>query len=597
MLRIRKISNPYLKSNITAMEHVKSILSRQFPDLWQSKIEILDEQLINPLKFKYQSILFVAENIHDTILGFALMKFMPDLDFCFLDYIAASPDKTSSGLGGALYQRVREETEALGAIGLFFECLPDDPSLCINKTHLEQNKKRLAFYERFGARPLANTKYETAVKPEDDCPPYLVFDGLGVEESIPKRKTKRIIRAILERVYGDYCSENYIKKILVSIKDDPVVLRPFRYHKINKVIEFRTKLPDKNKIFWIINDKHSIHHIRQRGYVESPVRIPQIKAELEKTGIFRLGKVEEFPEKHILNIHDRGYVQYFKKVCSNLPPGKSIYPYVFPIRNAARPPLELSVRAGYYCIDSFTPLNKNAYLAARNGVDCTLTAANELLSGTKAAYVLTRPPGHHAERFIFGGFCYFNNNAVAANFLSRYGKVAILDIDYHHGNGQQQIFYSRNDVLTVSIHGHPSFAYPYFSGFADEKGENDGIGYNFNYPLEENISPEEYTKTLIKVLEKIKSFKPLFLILALGLDTAKGDPTGTWKLNGKDFEKNGRLIGELNLPTLIVQEGGYRTQTLGLNAKSFFSGFVQTHNLTASKNSKNTEKQVTYTKT
>lgn len=577
MLRIRKISNPYLSSNIAGMAHVKNILSKQFPDLWQSKIEILDEQLVDPMRFKYQSILFVAENIHETIMGFALMKYMPDLKFCFLDYIAASPGKTSSGVGGVLYQRVREEAESLDSIGIFFECLPDDPELCRNQLYLEQNRKRLAFYERFGARPLADTKYATNVKPGDDCPPFLVFDGLGVTTSISKIRTKKITRAILERIYGDYCPEEYIDMVIKSIKSDPVTLRPFRYHKVVKTRKFIPELSEKNKIFWIINDKHSIHHIHQKGYVESPVRIPQIKSELDKTGIFRLGKSVEFPEKHILNVHHRGYVQYFKKVCENLPPGKSIYPYVFPIRNIARPPKELSVRAGYYCIDSFTPLNKNAFLAARNGVDCTLTAANEILSGTKAAYVLTRPPGHHAEKHVFGGFCYFNNNAIAAHFLSRYGKVAILDIDYHHGNGQQQIFYSRNDVLTISIHGHPSFAYPYFSGFREEKGENDGFGYNFNYPMNENIEAKEYRETLGRAIERIKHFKPAFLIVAFGLDTAKGDPTGTWKLSSGDFEKNGRLIGDLNLPTLVVQEGGYRTLTLGTNAAAFFNGFVQSH--------------------
>jgi acetoin utilization deacetylase AcuC-like enzyme len=579
MLRIRKVSNPYLESNSAVMRHVKNILTGQFPHLRESKIEVLDEQLINPIKFRYQSSLFVAENIHETILGFAVMKYMPDLEFCFLDFIATTPGKTSSGLGGALYQRIREETEALGAIGLFFECLPDDPALCRNKDYIEQNKKRLSFYEKFGARPIVNTLYETVVKPEDDCPPYLLFDGLGLRTTLPRAKTRKIIRAILERIYGDYCPEKYIRKVVQSIKDEPVTLRPFRYLKKERPDEFRTYLSEKNKIFWIINDKHSIHHIHQRGYVEAPVRISQIKAELEKMGVFRTGKAEEFPEKHILNVHDRRYFQYFKKVCANLPPGKSIYPYVFPIRNVARPPVELSVRAGYYCIDSFTPLNKNAFLAARNGVDCTLTAANEILSDTKAAYVLTRPPGHHAERYVFGGFCYFNNNAVAAHYLSRFGKVAILDIDYHHGNGQQQIFYARNDVLTVSIHGHPSFAYPYFSGFREETGEDAGSGFNFNIPLEENITYDEYRDALAKALSHIKRFKPAYLIVVLGLDTAKGDPTGTWKLNNGNFEQNGKMIGAMNLPTLIVQEGGYRTQTLGLNAKAFFRGFVQSHNV------------------
>ncbi len=264
-----------------------------------------------------------------------------------------------------------------------------------------------------------------------------------------------------------------------SVIDDPVQLRSFKYEKQIKPELFRKSLTEKKKIFWVINDRHSIHHIREIGYVESPVRVESIRRELIKTGLFQSGIVREFPETPILKVHDRGFVNFFKRVCKDLPPGKSVYPYVFPIRNAARPPKELSVRAGYYCIDTFTPLNQNAYLAARWGVNSALTAAEEILKGTQLAYVLTRPPGHHAEKFVFGGFCYFNNNAIAADYLSSYGKVAILDIDYHHGNGQQQIFYNRPDILTVSIHGHPSFAYPYFSGFREEKGEGDGFGVQY----------------------------------------------------------------------------------------------------------------------
>jgi acetoin utilization deacetylase AcuC-like enzyme len=182
-------------------------------------------------------------------------------------------------------------------------------------------------------------------------------------------------------------------------------------------------------------------------------------------------------------------------------------------------------------------------------------------------------PGHHAERFVFGGFCYFNNAAIAANYLSSYGKVAILDIDYHHGNGQQQIFYERADVLTISIHGHPSFAYPYFSGFKEERGEGEGKGYNFNFPLKEDINGDEHRNTIIRALRIIKKFKPEYLIVALGLDTAKGDPTGTWRLDHADFTLNGRMIGKLKLPTLIIQEGGYKNRELGINARSFLKGF------------------------
>jgi len=185
-----------------------------------------------------------------------------------------------------------------------------------------------------------------------------------------------------------------------------------------------------------------------------------------------------------------------------------------------------------------------------------------------------RPPGHHAERRAFGGFCYFNNCAIVAQFMQNYGKVAILDIDYHHGNGQQDIFYRRSDVLTVSIHGHPDFAYPYFSGFAEEVGESEGEGFNLNLPLPEKVDGEKYRKALTKALRRVDAFGPDFLIVALGLDTAKADPTGTWALLAKDFDHNGRMIGELGLPVVVIQEGGYRTRTLGINARNFLAGLA-----------------------
>lgn len=230
------------------------------------------------------------------------------------------------------------------------------------------------------------------------------------------------------------------------------------------------------------------------------------------------------------------------------------------------------MRAGYYCIDTFTPINRNAFLAASRAVDCTLTAAEKLLKGFLLAYALVRPPGHHAERNAFGGFCYFNSTAIATQFLSPLGRVAILDIDYHHGNGQERIFYGRPDVLTVSIHGHPQFAYPYFTGFADERGEGAGRGYNVNVPLPEQVDGERYREVLNGVLKRIAAFRPHFLIVALGLDTAKGDPTGTWSLRARDFEMNGHLIGRTRLPTLVVQEGGYDNRVLGVNARHFFRG-------------------------
>jgi acetoin utilization deacetylase AcuC-like enzyme len=362
--------------------------------------------------------------------------------------------------------------------------------------------------------------------------------------------------------------------MVVASFRDPLQLREPRYAKA-PVVAKPAAFVSRQLVAMTVNDRHDIHHIRERGYVESPVRIKAILNELVPSGLVRAIPVKEYPMRHIKAVHDNDYVEYLKRACAEVPANKSVYPYVFPVRNQTRPPKELSIRAGYYCIDTFTPLNANAFKAARRAVDCTLTAADELLAGRRVAYSLVRPPGHHAERKAFGGFCYFNNAAIAAHYLSPFGKVAMLDIDYHHGNGQQDIFYERPDVLTISIHGHPEFAYPYFTGFASERGGATGYGYNLNIPLPESQSGEEYRRALERACREVARFAPSFLIVPLGLDPAKGDPTGTWSLVAKDFEANGRMIGQLQIPTLVVQEGGYRTRTLGTNAKFFFNGLVR----------------------
>jgi acetoin utilization deacetylase AcuC-like enzyme len=356
-----------------------------------------------------------------------------------------------------------------------------------------------------------------------------------------------------------------------SFQADPIRLREPRYVKKSPVPIKHTTPADK-RIRLVVNDRHWIHHVEERGYVESPVRIDVILEELTKTTLFQKVTPRHFSEKHIKSVHDSGFVDYVRRVCAGIDPGTSIYPYVFPVRNRTRPPKALPIRAGYYCIDTFTPINGNAYLAARRAVDCTLTAAKKLLEGYRLAYALVRPPGHHAERSSFGGFCYFNSTAVATDYLSNYGKVAILDIDYHHGNGQQEIFYERSDVLTISIHCHPTIAYPYFSGFVGEKGRGVGKGYNVNFPLPENVYGEYYRTVLREALRRVIRFGPEFLIIALGLDTAKEDPTGSWSLVAQDFESIGKMIGSLRSPTLVVQEGGYDTRVLGINARSFFTG-------------------------
>ncbi|MBN2323242.1 MAG: histone deacetylase family protein [Spirochaetes bacterium] len=572
MFRIRRIYDTNNPINRKAVTLVQQILRDQFPDVHPSDVDKLPELLRNPLKYQFRSILFVADNAKGDVSGFALLLHAPDLDFCYLDYISTAKHLTGRGVGGALYERLRNEAALLKAKGLFFECLPDDPRLCKDPAVLKQNRARLKFYERYGARPMINTKYETPVSEGDDNPPYLVVDTLGKERKFRKGEMRGIVRAILERKYPDVCNKEYIDMVINSITDDPVRLRPLKYISNTPVETIRRSLPMDQRIALVYNNQHVIHHVRERGYIESPVRVATILAALEKTGLFDIIPARHFAEHHISAVHDRGFLHYLQKVCSILPEKESVYPYVFPIRNNTKAPKGLPMRAGYYCIDTFTPLNKNAYLAARNAVDCALTAARAILEGSYLAYALVRPPGHHAERNVFGGFCYLNSAAIAANYLSTYGKIAILDIDYHHGNGQQNIFYERNDVLTISIHGQPRFTYPFFSGFAEERGEGKGRGFNLNLPLPENVPADRYIKTLTSAIQSINRFDPRFLVVALGLDTATGDPTGTWSLDADCYIRIGKIIGELPFSTLFVQEGGYNTKTIGKNARSFFKG-------------------------
>lgn len=571
MFRIHRVFDVTTPANLQMLSQVQAMLRVQFNALSERDIAKLPSQLANPLKHRFRSMLLVAEDGGATVRGFAMLLHAPDLDFCYLDYVCAGRGETGGGIGGALYQRVREEASQLGVVGIFLECLPDDPALSPDPAICKQNASRLRFYERFGARPVINTTYETPLTAEDTDPPYLVLDSLGqTDRPIRNAQAREIVRAILERKYAGICPPEYVDTVVKSIKDARLQIREPRYVKAKSDPE--ALRPRQRKIALIVNDRHEIHHVADRGYVEAPVRIKSITDELDKTPIFEKIAATKFGLGVIKQVHKPEFVDFLAKACANVPPGKSVYPYVFPIRNRSRPPIELPLRAGYYCMDTFTPLNANAYKAARRSVDCAMTGAECLLDGRRAAYALVRPPGHHAEYEAFGGFCYFNSAAIAAHHLSHQGRVALLDIDYHHGNGAQDIFYKRKDILTVSIHGNPRHSYPYFSGFDDERGEGDGKGYNLNLPLPEAVDGAQYRKVLAQALARVSRHNPQFLVLALGLDTAKGDPTGSFALMAKDFRENGRMIGALELPILIVQEGGYKTQTLGVNARNFFSG-------------------------
>jgi acetoin utilization deacetylase AcuC-like enzyme len=231
---------------------------------------------------------------------------------------------------------------------------------------------------------------------------------------------------------------------------------------------------------------------------------------------------------------------------------------------------------GLYSFDSGTPFTRGAYAAARAGADCALTGARLLHEGEQSAFVLTRPPGHHAGSDFFGGYCFLNNAAIAAQSLLDQGakRVAILDVDYHHGNGTQEIFYSRDDVFFASIHADPSTDYPFFLGYADEMGEGKGAGFNLNLPLAQGASPETWFTALDTAIAKIANFKPDALIVSLGVDTFEGDPISHFKLRTyEDYPQLGAKIRAMNLPTLLILEGGYAVKEIGDNVAAVLSGF------------------------
>ncbi|MGD9639191.1 MAG: histone deacetylase family protein [Alphaproteobacteria bacterium] len=578
MFRIRKILDATTSANISTINQVKIILKSQFSKIPITDIENLEEKLLNPFKYQFKTNIIVAEK-NDKVVAFALVLYDPKRKFAYLDYIATAKGKHSNGLGSLLYEKVKENAIKEKCNLIAFECLPDTALLSPDDKTRLQNIARLKFYERLGITPIINTKYETPVKQDDTDPPYLMVDLIQTE-ALSKKYARQVVRTILENKYGNYCPQEYTEMVVASFKDDPVKMRPFQYIKkipANTETKGLNSSTVEDPIILVVNDQHEIHHINEVGYVEAPVRVEIILKEIKKLNCFKEVAPQSFSEKYIKAVHDKSFFSFIKSVCSQIEENKSIYPYIFPIRNTAKIPRYMPIKAGYFCIDTFTPLTSNVFKAAKRAVDCALTAADAILNESSIAYALIRPPGHHAERKFFGGFCYFNNAAIAADALSKYGKVAVLDIDFHHGNGIQDIFYKRNDVLTISIHGHPATEYPYFTGFEDERGEAEGFGYNINYALPENTTPEKYLQTLKKALDKIKKFSPAFLVIALGFDTAANDPTGAWKNGEDEFRQIASQIATLKLPTLIIQEGGYLTTTIGKNAKSFFESLFKTY--------------------
>jgi acetoin utilization deacetylase AcuC-like enzyme len=293
---------------------------------------------------------------------------------------------------------------------------------------------------------------------------------------------------------------------------------------------------------------------------------------------------EQYGTQPIEAVHDPGLVAFLERAWREYqrahPGTHDVVPDVFAmpglLDGIGALPTELPVDAelGRWCFETTTPITEGTYDAARAAVDIALTATAAVLSGRQAAYGLCRPPGHHAPSGLYGGYCFFNNAAVAAHHVasSTGVKVTVLDVDYHHGNGTQQIFYRRDDVQYVSLHGDPIRAYPYLTGHADERGAGPGAGANLNLPLPAGTDDDRYLRALTRAVEAIAEFGAEVVVVSLGVDTYHNDPISDLAVTTDGFRRQGELISQLALPTVVLQEGGYDVDAIGDNVLAFLYG-------------------------
>jgi len=280
----------------------------------------------------------------------------------------------------------------------------------------------------------------------------------------------------------------------------------------------------------------------------------------------------------IVAVHPGDYLDFLQNGLAawrQLPnSGPAMMPNMHPGRHMTGRPDAIVGKAGYYMADTACPILSGTWEAALSSAHVALTAADLVLGGAKAAYALCRPPGHHAYGDQAGGFCFLNNVAIAAQYLrGQAGRVAILDVDVHHGNGTQGIFYDRSDVLFCSLHGDPSGFYPYYAGYGDERGNGDGEGFNLNIPLPPGTGDDAYMLALDGALSAIRDFAPDYLLVSLGLDAQENDPLGILAITTSGFGRMGAPIGDLGLPSLIVQEGGYLCDEMADNLLAFLKNF------------------------
>lgn len=319
--------------------------------------------------------------------------------------------------------------------------------------------------------------------------------------------------------------------------------------------------------------ERELHNGNWAPYAEVPARAESIVALLDHQ------PARDFGMAPIEAVHAADYLQFLRGAWEEWQQtGRSgdAIPYAFPVRRRRSLQLErIDAKLGRYAFDAATPIARSTWQSAYWSAQTALTALQDLLSCDQpASFALCRPPGHHAGRDYMGGYCYLNNAAIAAHHArsSGFDRVAILDVDYHHGNGTQDIFYERPDVFFASIHADPSTDYPFYWGHADECGAGDGLGTTLNVPLPRGAQWNEYRDALAAVIETLVGWQPRLLVVSFGADTFARDPISQFQLRTEDYERMGKLISAMGVPMLIVMEGGYAIDDLGANTASFLAG-------------------------
>ena len=314
---------------------------------------------------------------------------------------------------------------------------------------------------------------------------------------------------------------------------------------------------------------------------EMPRRAEMILERVREVGLGEVRDPDRFGEAPVRRVHDGGFVDFLATAWQAwTAEGRThdALPLVWPVRSLRgdRVPDFIDGKLGFYSLDAGVPITAGTWEAVQASADVALTGARTLLDGAPAVFSLCRPPGHHAATAAMGGYCYLNNAAIAAQYLVDQGRarVAILDVDYHHGNGTQEIFYSRSDVLFLSLHADPRVEYPYFLGYADELGAGAGVGFTHNYPLPHGTTWEAYGPALDDACAKVEAFRPDALVVSLGVDTYEHDPISQFRLRTEDFPKIGARIAAARVPTLFVMEGGYAVEDIGVNAVNVLTGFA-----------------------